>query len=222
MPFDALQWLDHTARPLAETSELRLSLPARNQSGELVVDGWTAFPYLSGTHPVRQWKNIADVARRFAAAFAEVERPDFVAQRTDAWARADRFAWGEDDVAVPTDVPHVAPLVAARGELDDPPGIVHADLAGNVLFDPVERPAVIDLSLYWRPVEYSVAIIAIDAVCFEGAPLALLHTISATSEFSQYLVRALLFRIVTDALNHRDAYASYGAAVKHVLMLDRG
>lgn len=105
----------------------------------------------------------------------------------------------------------------------DPPGIVHGDITGNVLFDPVLSPAVIDLTVYWRPLNYSIAVIAIDAVCFEGAPPSLLETTSPVRDFPQYLIRALLFRLVTDGLNGRPAseYGVYQSAVARVLELAR-
>jgi hypothetical protein len=72
------------------------------------------------------------------------------------------------------------------------------------LFAEGKAPAVVDLTLYWRPVQYAVAIIAVDAVCFEGAPVSLLETIEGTDGFAQYLVRALIFRIATDWFNQAD------------------
>jgi uncharacterized protein (TIGR02569 family) len=217
MPVEALGWLDDTARPLLATSGLRVSLPVRSRSGELLVDDWSAFPFVRGSHPVDRWHDVADVGRRFAAALADEPRPAFIAHRTDAWARADRFAWGEAEAPVANAAPFVAALVAARQHVDAPSGIVHADLAGNVLFDDTAPPAVIDPSLFWRPAEYSVAIVAVDAVCFHGAPISLFDTIGGDAGFQQHLIRALLFRIVTDALNGRDIYASYRAAVDRVL-----
>jgi uncharacterized protein (TIGR02569 family) len=217
MPAEALAWLDGTARPLFATSGLRVCLPVRGRSGEFVVDGWTAFPYLEGSHSDERWDDVADVARRFAAALAGEERPAFVAGRTDAWARADRFAWGEEEDDDARSAPYVARLLAAREAIDAPSGIIHSDLAGNVLFDDALPPAVIDVTMSWRPVEYSVAIIAVDAVCFRGASVSLLDTISDDGRFAQLLIRALLFRVVTDVSTHRDVYGAYASAVAHVL-----
>jgi hypothetical protein len=169
---DELHWLDEVAREHSVGGALRLSLPIRSTSGKLIVDGWTAFPYLAGEHQPGRWLELAKIAREFAPLFAEAKRPDFVDMRNHAWARADRFAWGVDDGGPPVAAPHVADLVSARRQVLDPPGIIHGDLTGNVLFDSSHPPAVIDLTVYWRPAEYSVAVIAVDAVCFEGAPRA--------------------------------------------------
>lgn len=218
---EELLWLDEVARRHVGGSPLRLSLPIRSQSQKLIVDGWTAFPYVAGEHRAGRWLEIAKIAREFAAIFSEVQRPAFVDMRTHAWARADRFAWSEEPAGPPVNAPYVADLVNARRPVSDPPALIHGDLTGNVLFDSNLPPAVIDLTLYWRPVDYSVAVIAIDAVCFEGAPLSLLETISPNPAFPQYLVRAALFRIVTDHLNGRGAsdHDPYDDAVDRVLQL---
>lgn len=217
---EELLWLDEVAREHSAGSELRLSLPIRSRSGKLIVDGWTAFPYLTGEHQPGRWLDLANIARDFAGIFAEVQRPDFVDLRTHAWARADRFAWSEYD-GPPITAPYLTDLVSARRQVFDSPGIIHGDLTGNVLFDPVLPPAVIDLTVYWRPVNYSIAVIAADAVCFEGAPLSLLETISPAPDFSQYLIRALLFRLAVDCLNDRpeSEYGVYQSAVGRVLEL---
>ncbi|MFF1635701.1 TIGR02569 family protein [Leifsonia sp. NPDC058248] len=219
---EELAWLDEVARGRGTANGIRLSLPLRSRSQQLIVDGWTAFPRLEGDHRPGRWLEIAEVAREFAALFAGVGRPDFLDRRDNAWARADRYAWGEGEGSGPEAAPRVAELVDARREVADLPGIVHADLAGNVLFAAGLSPAVIDLTVYWRPVGYSIAVVAVDAVCFEGAPLTLLETISTDRDFPQQLVRALLFRIVTDWFNGRpaDEYGVYDTAVDRVLELN--
>lgn len=63
--------------------------------------------------------------------------------------------------------------------------------------------------------------IATDSVCFEGAPLSLFEATSPAQDFPQYLVRALLFRLVTDHLIGRPAseYGVYDSAIGRVLEL---
>ncbi|MFF3064827.1 TIGR02569 family protein [Oerskovia sp. NPDC057915] len=214
-----LDWLrDHAP---SGGHDLRLSLPLVSRSGDLVVDGWTAFPVLPGEHVAGRWSRIAGVAHEFAAVFDGAARPAFLDDRTHAWARADRLAWGEEASDVPDGVPHLPALLAARRTVVEPSTIVHGDLAGNVLFDDDLPPAVIDLTLYWRPVRYSVAIVAVDAVSFEGAPLGLLETIDPEEGFAQHLVRALVFRIATDWFNELPLAVDdvYAATVERALDL---
>lgn len=221
---EELSWSDHVARDVELAGSIRLSLPLRSKTQQLVVDGWTAFPYLVGQHLPGRWMDAAVVARQFAALFCHVQRPSFIDMRRHAWARADRFAWGEGDGGNPITAPRAAELVNARKSFSAPAGIIHGDMTGNVLFDPAEPPAVIDLTVYWRPAEYSVAVIAVDAVCFESAPLSLLKTISSDEHFPQYLLRALLFRMATDSFNRRPEpeFGVYTKAVDRVLKLVAG
>jgi uncharacterized protein (TIGR02569 family) len=219
LPTHVLTWLDTEVRRHVTESELRLCLPIRSRCGELVVDGWTAFPAMVGKHPVGRWSEIADVARKFSAALEGIEAPDLTTHRADRWARADRFAWGEEELPTGGDSSLIRALLTVRRPIDATPHVVHGDLTGNVLVAPDLPPAVIDLTLYWRPVEYSVAIIAVDAVCFDGAPITLLQTISAATDFDQYLVRALLFRIAADVLSGETDEATYSNAVQAALAL---
>jgi hypothetical protein len=60
---------------------------------------------------------------------------------------------------------------------------------------------VIDFSPYWRPPEWASAVVIADALVFEGA------TLGDVQPFveAQLLVRALIFRAVTDRLADRGA-----------------
>lgn len=69
-----------------------------------------------------------------------------------------------------------------------------------MLFDSSLPPAIIDLSPYWRPADYASAIVLADALIWEGADARVLDAIGHVDDFGQYLVRALIFRLVTDSL----------------------
>jgi hypothetical protein len=56
-------------------------------------------------------------------------------------------------------------------------------------------PTVIDWPPYFRPAGLANAIAATDAVTFRGAPLSLLDEWSSGADWSQLLVRALLYRL---------------------------
>lgn len=208
-----LAWLDAAAPALQGRERIRLALPLRSRDGSLLVDGWAATRWLPGTVPVGRWAERADVARRLARSFGALD-PRTLPRRDDPWARADRIAWGEEDGPL-RDHPlaGVGPPVAA------PAAVVHGDLAGNTLLHPGLPPAVIDLSLYARPVEWSVAVLCVDGVALGGAPPELLATGSADPSFPRYLARALLFRMIADRLLGRPADPGYAALVDPVLAL---
>ena len=94
---------------------------------------------------------------------------------------------------------------------------MHGDAAGNTLLHERLPPAVIDLSLYARPVEWAVAVLAVDAIAFEGAPLDLLATIGDDPAFIELVARALLFRMTTDVLRGGAPDAAYAPVVSAVL-----
>lgn len=200
-----LHWLDRTARPRLRPAGLRIALPCPSGVGEPAVDGWSASVWLPGGRPVGRWSERVQVARRFAAAFAGVD-PRSLPHRDDPWARAERAAWGEDEGGPLRDHPLARALPPSR----EPVALVHADLAGNTLLHPTLPPAVLDLSVTARPVEWSVAVLVVDVVAFEAAPLDLLRTAGGTAGFPQLLARALLFRMTTDLLLGGPVHPVYG------------
>ncbi|HUP54960.1 MAG TPA: aminoglycoside phosphotransferase, partial [Methylomirabilota bacterium] len=176
--------------------DVRLPIPRQATRGGLVIDGWTAWPYMPGEHRASRWLEVIDAGDRFHRAVADVDRPDFIAARTDPWAIGDRIAWDEASIDPYLGVPHVARLAALRRPVDARRQLIHGDLTGNVLFADDLPPAVIDFSPYWRPTAFATAIIIADAVVWEGADRSLLDAVAAVDDIDQMLVRALLYRIV--------------------------
>jgi uncharacterized protein (TIGR02569 family) len=195
MSAEALRWQADVLNSLP-CDGFRVAAPLRSRDGELVVDGWTAWPLLAGTHEPR-WHDILAVGVRFHRALASLERPAAVLDaRDDAWARADRIAWGEEEAGRFGEVPEVAHLVAARVPIDASSQVIHGDLSGNVLFADGLAPAVIDVSPYWRPADYASAIVVVDAVLWYDAEPELLSSVARAENGAQLLVRALLFRLL--------------------------
>jgi uncharacterized protein (TIGR02569 family) len=176
----------------------RLARPRRAADGSLCVDGWCASEYVTGTHQARRWPEVIAVGERFHAALHGIERPSFLDRRSSPWAISDRVAWGELPVSQFPDVRHLPELVAALRPVTAPSQLIHGDLTGNVLFDSPQPPAIIDFSPYWRPAAYASAIVIADALIWEGADRQVLDTVAHIGDFGQYLVRALIFRAVTD------------------------
>jgi len=60
---------------------------------------------------------------------------------------------------------------------------------------------VIDLSPYWRPPGFAAAVVVVDALVCEGAGDALVESLQWDANHAQFLLRALLFRAITDLLH---------------------
>jgi uncharacterized protein (TIGR02569 family) len=192
---DELAWQAEVL-PTVQARDIRLSIPQRAVGGELVVDGWTAWTYLPGEHRMARWLDVIAVGDRFHQAMAGLARPSFLADRTDPWAIGDRVAWGEAPIGPYLGVPHVARLAGLRRPVDARSQLIHGDLTGNVLFADGLPPAVIDLSLYWRPPAFATAIVVADALVWEGADESLLESVGDVDDIGQMLIRALIYRLV--------------------------
>jgi len=197
----------------------RLAQPIRARDGRWVVDGWTAWTRVPGAHSTTRWPELLTAAHALHEAIRNVARPEFITRLTNRWRLADGIAWGEvaaDEVAA---VAHLDRLLAARRPVDLPSQLVHGDLVGNVLFADGLPPAIIDLSLYWRPVGYGAALVVGDAIAWEGAPTDLSRELAKYDEWPQLLLRAVIFRVVVSELARRaepwrkDVSAQYRAIV---------
>lgn len=192
-PPDLLAWRTGVLERLDGRTDLRVGAPLRTRTGGLVTDGWTASCWEPGTFVPGRWDDVVEAGRRLHAALADEPEPALLRQRTDPWAVADRVAWGERPL--PADAgPRLRELAEARRPVDLPSQLVHGDLAGNVLLADGLPPLVLDLSPYWRPAAYATAVVVAD-----GGP----ETHRDGPDFAQLLLRARLFREVTDHLLRR-------------------
>lgn len=194
-----LEWQGAVLGALREDG-FRVARPCRAADGSALVDGWCAWRYVEGEHAERRWADVIAVGERFHAALAGVSRPDMIDARTDHWAIGDRVAWGELPAERFAHVEHLPRLVAALRPVDAASQLVHGDLTGNVLFARGVPPAVIDFSPYWRPPAFASAIVVGDALAWEGADETLLAAVAHIPSFPQFLLRALIYRLVVDAL----------------------
>ena len=100
---------------------------------------------------------------------------------------------------------------------------MHGDLTGNVLFADGLPPAVIDFAPYWRPPAFATAVVVGDALLWEGADETLLAAVEHVDAFPQFLLRALIYRAVVDAIFRngevRDEDDCFGAPVELALRL---
>jgi uncharacterized protein (TIGR02569 family) len=156
----------------------------------------------SGVSP--RWPELIAVSRALHAALAAIPAPRWRVTREIPWTIGDQVAWGERDPA-PLLGPAAGPLagqvqrlLAALRPVDLPDQLIHADLAGNVLFAEGAPPAVIDFSPLNRPAGLPLAVVAVDALMWHGARPEVLGELAGVPELDQLLVRALIYRLVTD------------------------
>lgn len=197
-----VRWLSDLLTRLDAGGDFRVSPPLRARDGAWEVEGWTAWRYEPGAHQPRRWLDILRVGGRFHESVRAETLPTFLLGRTDRWAVADHVAW--DELPLPSAVMRnglVQELVAAQRPVAERAQLVHGDLAGNVLFHPELPPLVIDVSPYWRPPEFAAAVVVVDALVWEGAGDQLIDSLKWDANDAQFLLRALLFRAVTDLLH---------------------
>jgi uncharacterized protein (TIGR02569 family) len=195
---DELAW-QADVLPTVAAQDLRLSFPQRTIDGELVIDGWTASSFLAGDHRSARWADIIAIGDRFHEALVGLARPTFLDARSDPWAIGDRVAWGEVSIEPYRRIPLVPQLADRLAPVEARCQIVHGDLTGNILFAEGLPPAVIDVSVYWRPPSFATAIVVADALVWEGADVSLLESVAEIDDFGQMLTRALLYRLVAAA-----------------------
>jgi hypothetical protein len=95
--------------------------------------------------------------------------------------------------------------------------VIHADLAGSVLFADDAAPAILDFSPWWAPVGYAEAIVLADALLFFDADPDSLALIADRPEFVQMLVRAVLFRLVALNEGAEEGYPEFLERIGHRL-----
>lgn len=203
-PHDGPAVTDWRADLLAElehSAGFRTPRPVATHDGSWRSGDWEAWAFVAGRADESRVEDVIQAGRAFHRAVAGVDRPAFLGTAsttgaaTDPWARADRMAWGEEPL--PT-APTLDRLAASFRPVHSPPQLVHGDLLGNVLFADGHAPTIIDWPPYWRPAAFGTAIAAVDAVCWHGVPVDRLDALGADEpEWSQLLVRALVFRIAT-------------------------
>jgi uncharacterized protein (TIGR02569 family) len=188
---------------------VRVNRPVRSVAGGWVVDGWSAWIRLAGEHDTSgRWAEVLRAGEALNAALRGLDRPGFLDAREHAWAVADRVAWGEQPLTVVhEELEHLAERLAVHLRPDDGHAlgmhgqeahdqVIHGDLTANVLFAPGLAPGVIDVTPYWRPPGFCLAIVAVDALLWYGAPARLLDDLPRSDDRS-LPARAALRRLVT-------------------------
>src|SRR3954454_16058789 len=76
-----LEWLE----ALPATTAVRTARPVRTAEGRIIVDGWSAMPFLVGTHAPGRWHDIAEAGLSLSREFDRVVEAEWMLRRTDPW-----------------------------------------------------------------------------------------------------------------------------------------
>lgn len=189
------RWRASILDTLPESGAYRVARPVRARSGDWLHGGWEAARHAPGRTDPGRWDEVIEAGAAFHAALADVACPAFLDEREDPWSRADRLSW---DLSPLEGDPLLRPLGEARVPVAVEHRLVHGDLLGNVLFEPGLPPTVIDWAPYRRPASWAAAVAVVDAMCWHGAGAALPDRWAGLEAWPQMLLRALLFRMITD------------------------
>jgi uncharacterized protein (TIGR02569 family) len=198
------EWRAEVYAGLPEAAEFRVPKPVRATDGSWVVEGWEASAVLAGETDAGRPDDVLTAGAAFHEAIAGLARPDFLDGREDPWTLADQVAWGEQAV-VGSAQNVVEDLLEARRPVTLASQVVHGDLLGNVMFADGLPPAIIDWPVYYRPPSWAAAVAVADALCWYDAKPDLAERWSHLPDWGQMLVRALIYRMVTDDIAHGPA-----------------
>jgi uncharacterized protein (TIGR02569 family) len=200
---EGLRWL---GTAVGSTDEVRVAAPVPATDGSWVVGGWAATPFLEGAPAGWRWDAVLAAGRALHRSWARLPRPSFLDRRRSPWDTGSRMAWDDEPLVVAGEGlrPLVEQLAAALRPVDEASQLVHGDLGGNVLLAAGQPPAVIDLSPYWRPPGWALAVVAVDAMAWSDADP---DGPSFADLDPQMLLRAMLYRLVTDDVLGQDTSA---------------
>lgn len=188
-------WKANVLAELPHSAGFRTPRPIAGRSGEWTVDGWEAWQWLPGAADETRVTDVLDAGEAFHHAVRLLDRPHFLDQADDPWARSDRIAWQEES---PPANATLQRLIAAFQPVSATAQIIHGDLLGNVMFEQGRPPVIIDWAPYWRPIGFADAIVLADAACWHGLdPADMIRIAEARNVGRQFLIRALAFRVAT-------------------------
>jgi Phosphotransferase enzyme family len=218
---ELIQWIAEFSATLPQEG-FRVPKPIPTATGTwMTADGWTAWTFVQGRHATR-----ADIPACIAAiqafhrAIRAIPMHPRMRHNQTAWGKADRWCWGKKPEGIQ---PELCPLVNRLYALRQPvpgltPQLIHADLnPTNLLIAPDLPPAILDISPFWGPPEFALAIFANFAGPRRGDPSVLDH-FAGVREFDQLLVRAgIRMLLVVSALNGLDDWREERRAAEMII-----
>ena len=177
-----------------EEQGFRLARPVPAQNSSWVLeDGWAAWTFLEG-RPARS-EDVPEVLAAIRAmhrALAHVAKHPLLDRNTIAWGYAHRHCWAARPEWVhPVLAGLVDALYARYQPLPPLPcQLIHGDLnADNILVAPGQPPGFIDLTPFWAPVDFAIAMFA-NWIGPRQGDVSVLRRFSNVPHFYQLLARA--------------------------------
>lgn len=181
----------------------RLSMPIRSKDGAFVSKGWACTRYEKGEDIKGRIQEKLLVSRLFHRDLSHVNVRD-IPHTDNPWSRGHRIAWQTD--RLPTGIlreakeiiDHLLSGLSLKEQYKMQ--IVHGDLSGNILFDQVLSPLIIDFSPTLAPVEYAEAILACDCIAWQGSEVSEIRLLPEDELYKEMIIRAVVFRLAVSAI----------------------
>lgn len=175
-----------------QQSGFRVPLPLPTTSGAwTTTGGWTAWTFVSGQPATpADLPHVIPAIQSFHCALAQVARPAYLDRRESPYVRADRLAWSDTPEIGDRFASLIAPLLQRKHAVPDLQSqLIHGDLnEQNILVAPGMPPALIDMTPYWRPAEFALAVLAFWIGPYRGNA-DVLPQFAETPAFDQMLIR---------------------------------
>ena len=151
----------------------RLASSLEPRDSVWTVEGWAGYSFVPGTfYPGKFVEERFVASRLFHRDLHFLPNARFLNEQSDPWTVAQQIAFGNREWEAS---PEIARLLDSlrpfEGAMPTDWQIVHADLAGNFLFEPGLDPAIIDLTLKWSPAGFGEAVMAVDIALWEAVSL---------------------------------------------------
>jgi uncharacterized protein (TIGR02569 family) len=186
----------HILFQLPHSNEVRFPKPVQSIQGNWVEDGFEAWSWLEGKEEDGRYADKIKICDAFSKLFVGVNKPKFIDAKTDSWAMADRVGWDEITAEYEPEFQKMIDVIRSKLKpVTLEQQIIHGDIVGNIIFNEKEGPAVIDVTLYWRPADYAKALLVLEAICWENADVSTYQLIKDVEHLEYLMYRAALVKI---------------------------